>query len=181
MPFAKSKDCLCALPASKEGTAVWQGKPMKDTQCLSMGWGQRCREGVSWLIGGDVQNSLHYPDSQRLSQIPGLEAASGARNLAHHARQESLVPVQVPSRVKAIFKAAFPLGVGYSNIDEAPCVCLLLELAAIAWPRSWLGHGPKALLAICCGWAYGHRASALSQWCMFPARRIERKDEICHH
>lgn len=80
-----------------------------------------------------------------------------------------------PAGWKSFSKLFSHWHVGHSNIDEASCVCLLLELTAIALLRSWLGHGPKALLPICCGWAYGHWASALSQRCMFPARRIGRK------
>lgn len=70
------------------------------------------------------------------------------------------------------------LHVGSSNTGETLCVCLLLELPAIAWPCYWLswGHGPKALLTICYGWAVGHQPSALSQGVpLFPAWRIKRK------
>lgn len=105
--LAKS-DCLGVLPVSKEH---WSGSenPWNTYDASSWRWGQR---GAGRECPGSLTETcrITYPDSQHRSQIPGLEVASGARNLAHHARQEWLVPFQVPSRVKAEghFQKGFP-------------------------------------------------------------------------
>lgn len=172
MPFAKSKDCLGALPVSKEGTPVWQeihtvpvhggGVRGAGRECPGS-LAETCR--ISYIIQ-TLSVWAKYQGSRQLVG-PGTLLTMQGKNDLFQSRS--------PAGWKPFSKLFSHLRVGHSNMEEASCICLLLELPAIAWPCSWLGHGPKALLAICCGWACGHRASALSRGCMFPARRIERK------
>lgn len=182
MPFAKSKDCLGALPGSKEGTPVWQGKPVKYIQCLFMGVGSEVQGGsvlAHWLRCAELATLSRLSAAE---PKPGLEAASGAKNLAHHARQEWLIPVQVPSRVKAIFKAVFPLacwpfkywwGIVCLSAAWTPCHSLALQLTRGVALR------PCCLFAVVEPTAIGHQ-HCTSDAC-FLLEELKGNDDTCHH
>lgn len=134
--LAKS-DCLGVLPVSKEH---WSGSenPWNTYDASSWRWGQR---GAGRECPGSLTETcrITYPDSQHRSQIPGLEVASGARNLAHHCKARMTCSIPGPQQGESwrpFSKRFSHLHVGHSNTDEAWCVCLLLELPAIAWPLS---------------------------------------------
>lgn len=139
-------------------------------------------------VGSEVQGGsvlAHWPRRAEFATLSRLSASEpNTRARGSQWGQESCSSCKArmtcsspgPQQGESHFQSCFPTWCWLFKYWWGT-VCL-----SVAWTRCHrLGHGPKALLAICCGWAYGHRASALSQRCMFPARRIERKDETCHH
>lgn len=137
MLYVKSKDRLGALPVSKKGTPVWQGKTYEIHTVPAHGGGVR---GAGRECPGSLAETCRISYViQTLSvwaKHQGSRQLVGPGTLLTMQGKNDLFQSRSPAGWKPFSKLFSHLHVGHSNTEEASAVSLLLELPTVAWPRS---------------------------------------------